>query len=78
MEQKLFRFLFKPPAGVWDGPIPPVAQLHADLLAEFALQTMVVISEFSVNNYIFYLLQIVYLFFTARIRACFDLLVCIR
>ena len=52
MEQKLFRFLFKPPAGVWDGPIPPVAQLHADLLAEFALQTMVVIFEGSLNNYI--------------------------
>ena len=36
----MFRFMFKPPAGVWDGPIPPVAQLHADLPAEAALQNV--------------------------------------
>ena len=51
MEQKLFRFMFKPPAGVWDGPIPPVAQLHADLPAEAALQNVGCLYESSVKDY---------------------------
>ena len=47
----MFRFMFKPPAGVWDGPIPPVAQLHADLPAEAALQNVGCLYESSVKDY---------------------------